>query len=112
MYVGSDGKLHFVNRDGADTVLPFSSGLKYYIGTWTDSYGGRYDKIYVNVPTEATNWKFAYGYLQFNNDTPPTSYSPTATTSGTLLKCGKDSSGTYVETIYQRYNYGSYILFY
>lgn len=24
MYVGSDGKLHFVNKAGADSVLPFS----------------------------------------------------------------------------------------
>lgn len=24
MYVGSDGKLHFVNRTGADSVLPFN----------------------------------------------------------------------------------------
>ena len=28
LYVGSDGKLHFVNRDGADTALNFSSGYK------------------------------------------------------------------------------------
>ena len=27
VYVGSDSKLHFVNRDGADTVLNFSSGV-------------------------------------------------------------------------------------
>ena len=27
VYVGSDGKLHFVNASGADTVLPFSKGV-------------------------------------------------------------------------------------
>ena len=27
-YVGEDGKLHFVDSSGADTVLPFSSGYK------------------------------------------------------------------------------------
>ena len=27
-YVGEDGKLHFVDSQGADTVLPFSSGYK------------------------------------------------------------------------------------
>ena len=31
-YVGSDGKLHFVNANGADTVLPFSAGF-------TEAYG-------------------------------------------------------------------------
>ncbi len=30
-YVGSDGKLHFVNSAGADTVLPFSKGQGKYI---------------------------------------------------------------------------------
>ena len=28
VYVGSDGKLHFVNKAGADSVLPFSSGVR------------------------------------------------------------------------------------
>lgn len=27
-YVGKDGKLHFVNSTGADTVIPFNSGYK------------------------------------------------------------------------------------
>ena len=35
IYVGTDGKLHKV-IGGADTVLPFSSGLTY--GTFTSSY--------------------------------------------------------------------------
>lgn len=28
VYVDNDGKLHFVNKDGADSVLNFSSGIK------------------------------------------------------------------------------------
>ena len=28
LYVGNDGKLHFVDSAGADTVIPFSSGVK------------------------------------------------------------------------------------
>lgn len=28
VYVGGDGKLHFVNRDGADTALNFSNEIK------------------------------------------------------------------------------------
>lgn len=30
VYVGEDSKLHFVNKDGADSVLPFSSGKKVF----------------------------------------------------------------------------------
>ena len=29
MYVGGDGKLHFVNKAGADTVLPFNFDLDF-----------------------------------------------------------------------------------
>ncbi len=39
VYVGSDSKLHFVNRDGADTALNFSSG-KYIVTQFTISSGG------------------------------------------------------------------------
>ena len=39
LYVGSDGKLHFVNRDGADTALNFSNG-KYTVTQFTISSGG------------------------------------------------------------------------
>lgn len=31
IYVGEDKKLHFVNGDGADSVLPFSGGARYSI---------------------------------------------------------------------------------
>lgn len=34
VYVGTDGLLHFVNRDGADTALNFSNGI-YYLGYGT-----------------------------------------------------------------------------
>jgi hypothetical protein len=34
-YVGSDGKLHFVDASGADSVLPFSGGLKLEL-VWTN----------------------------------------------------------------------------
>lgn len=30
VYVGEDEKLHFVNKDGADSVLPFSTGKKVF----------------------------------------------------------------------------------
>lgn len=37
-YVGSDGKLHFVDASGADSVLPFSSSIKEIIVL--NGYGG------------------------------------------------------------------------
>ena len=39
VYVGSDSKLHFVNRDGADTALNFSGG-KYTVTQFTISSNG------------------------------------------------------------------------
>lgn len=39
MYVGSDKKLHFVDSEGADSVLPFSSGKDIvYIGVQATTY--------------------------------------------------------------------------
>ncbi len=35
-YVGTDGKLHFVNSAGADTVLPFSNSNIDYSNCYTD----------------------------------------------------------------------------
>ena len=40
VYVGSDGKLHFVNKAGADSVLPFRGGGIAYIACV--SSGGSY----------------------------------------------------------------------
>lgn len=40
VYVGSDGKLHFVNSAGADTVLNFSQS-KVYIGTFQNTTSDR-----------------------------------------------------------------------
>lgn len=31
VYVGGDGKLHFVNSGGADSVLPFNNKPEYYV---------------------------------------------------------------------------------
>lgn len=59
VYVGSDKKLHFVDKDGADSVLPFSSGLSEYacgqisvsvtngLSTFTINYG----KTFSQTPT-------------------------------------------------------------
>ena len=56
-YVGSDGKLHFVNSAGADTALNFSSGLsdsKYatlfngngtQIGNWSSTDSTKYTMV-------------------------------------------------------------------
>ena len=29
VYVGSDGKIHFVDKDGADTALPFNNNVSF-----------------------------------------------------------------------------------
>ena len=34
-YVGTDGKIHFVDSTGADSVLPFSKSNVYYLGVGT-----------------------------------------------------------------------------
>ena len=46
VYVGSDGKLHFVNKAGADSVLPFSRTMQRDpIGMKIDSYNAVTDCI-------------------------------------------------------------------
>lgn len=61
VYVGSDKKLHFVDSTGADSVLPFSSGLsEYQTGSVTLNYPSkgtwyttavRFSKAFSKVPT-------------------------------------------------------------
>ena len=115
VYVGSDSKLHFVNRDGADTALNFSSGLQYYIGTWIDSYGGRYDEVNITIPTSVSfinNIKFCFGFLQMHTDDTSATYNPSATLTGTpIVGTVKGAGQVSVTTVYERYNCGSYIIF-
>ena len=54
VYVGSDSKLHFVNRDGADTALNFSSGLHKSgkiatVGSQPFSFGSEYGETSGNA---------------------------------------------------------------
>ena len=35
VYVGNDGKIHFTNKAGADSVLPFSKGTEGFVETFT-----------------------------------------------------------------------------
>ena len=41
-YVGSDGKLHFVDASGADSVLPFSGGFTEAVGFYRYDNGNQY----------------------------------------------------------------------
>ncbi len=45
-YVGTDGKLHFVNSAGADTALNFSSGLS----------KAKYEILFDGISTQIGNW--------------------------------------------------------
>ena len=49
VYVGDDEKIHFVNKDGADTVIPFSKGSEIYTitGNFTTS-----PSVYIPYPTD------------------------------------------------------------
>lgn len=59
VYVGSDKKLHFVDKDGADSVLPFSSGLSEYacgtmsvsVSTSLQTFSISYGKTFSKTPT-------------------------------------------------------------
>lgn len=50
IYVGSDGKLHFVNSAGADTVLPFSSGEMIHIPYQAHPAGKAYSYTFPRTP--------------------------------------------------------------
>lgn len=59
-YVGSDGKLHFTDASGADSVLPFSSGLsKAYSSTSktsSKSYTITADGTYTIIAVGSKTW--------------------------------------------------------
>lgn len=48
VYVDGDGKIHFVNSGGADSVLPFSAG-KAYKGTFSDTDSNRGNAIKIDL---------------------------------------------------------------
>ncbi len=53
MYVSSDGKLHYVNKDGADSALPFNrSGyyMEYLNNGWIDTAN---NPCYINISLAA-----------------------------------------------------------
>lgn len=54
VYVGSDGKLHFVNKAGADSVLPFNSGkTSYSVHFWMYDDGDGSSSSFV-IPTDTS----------------------------------------------------------
>ena len=56
IYVGEDGKLHFVDKDGADTVLNFNSNTNP-----TALYG------HTNTNTVETTYRMYAGYKRYKN---------------------------------------------
>lgn len=67
LYVGSDKKLHFVNKDGADSALPFSKGgtentsiLLCKYGGWGDEAAPNFAKLDWTCPEDGYIW-YSYG---------------------------------------------------
>ena len=57
VYVGSDGKLHFVNRAGADTALPFSTTFTKIQGMLGTFNSGAHTNTFSTGVTGKTLWK-------------------------------------------------------
>ena len=55
VYVDEEGKLHFVNGNGADSVLNFSSSKTIFIGSYSLAQGSR--PTTVNVANKVPNYK-------------------------------------------------------
>ena len=78
VYVGSDGKLHFVNSGGADSVLPFSSGVEFLDSKYTATSGQWLEYTYTvkeNCHILVVIGAFGYNNLSLkrnNVDVPPT----------------------------------------
>ena len=76
-YVGTDGKLHFVNSAGADTALNFSNKGNYASGTVTFSTSPTtitlgFKPKYICVYLSKTANTYNYGISCYNSDIDPT----------------------------------------
>ncbi len=72
VYVGSDGKLHFVNSGGADSVLPFNNKPAYYtVSTGRELVSRDLGRVNVYVGSDGklhfVNSGGADSVLPFNN---------------------------------------------
>lgn len=90
VYVGDDGKLHFVDSAGADSALPFNNGAFQNVGSVGLSISG--DSSYVNCgidPAKISECKYVkyqtsggelerYLYVNVNGSTSVTAVTPTA----------------------------------
>lgn len=92
-YVGDDGLIHFTNSAGADSVLPFNSGVSKisisylsaynYNGTNESTAEGRlyltdldpFTSLYIGSTSAAFNNLFIYGYNSSGTSTTLYSYS-------------------------------------
>ena len=55
VYVGDDEKIHFVDRTGADSVLPFNKGRgTYSITARVRSQGGNYYTLFLEILVNGT----------------------------------------------------------
>lgn len=119
VYVGVDGKLHFVNRDGADTALNFSSGLQYYIGTWEDRDANRSTVIPITLSNDILQNKsiqLVFAIKQAGSDgASDLSWNPSPSIYGNtlLLQTTITGANTFqITTDQYRFSYGSYIVFF
>ena len=58
MYVGDDKKLHFVNGSGADSALPFNSGVEIVTGSVTTATAGGVRNVTVEKAPDMIYLKF------------------------------------------------------
>ena len=70
VYVGSDGKLHFTNSGGADTVLPFSPVKNLYIQNVPNTAGSKYTIKNASKYVLVASFSSTGGYPGDGTDSP------------------------------------------
>jgi hypothetical protein len=71
-YVDEVGKLHFVDSEGADSVLPFKCGISECEEIWNGAANSTYTftETYKSVLIKSTNYSNCFPIITFNNKTP------------------------------------------
>lgn len=96
-YVDDEGKLHFVDATGADTVLPFSNNGTY--GSFTFDSSGNITIPTTQEPTEVialfkSNSSSTYNFTAYYNKNH-TSMNAGVTVSGNSFSINKNNSGAF-----------------
>ena len=69
VYVGDDKKIHFVDSEGADSVLPFNSGLGDWKQVYTNTVGDSSGTLYsINASTSEKTKLIKVSINKYGND--------------------------------------------